>query len=127
MEIAKEQAESANRAKSTFLANMSHELRTPLNSILGFARLIKESPDVTPEQRKNLDIITLSGGHLLNLINNVLDMSKIESGRMTLEIAPIDLYQLDTGDEVSIVCQCRGAGLEFYCGAISGTSQANRS
>ncbi len=55
---------------------------------------MNEAPDVTPEQRKNLDIITLSGGHLLNLINNVLDMSKIESGRITLEEAPLDLYQL---------------------------------
>ncbi len=94
LDVAKEQAESANKAKSTFLANMSHELRTPLNAILGFARLMKEAHDATLEQRKNLDIITLSGGHLLNLINNLLDMSKIESGRMTLEKAPIDLYQL---------------------------------
>jgi PAS domain S-box-containing protein len=94
LEIAKEQAESANRAKSAFLANMSHELRTPLNSILGFAHLTRELPDITAEQRKNMDIIILSGGHLLNLINNVLDISKIESGRMSLDVAPTDLYQL---------------------------------
>ncbi len=94
LQIAKEQAESANKSKSIFLSNMSHELRTPLNSILGFVSLTKELPDVTPEQRKNLDIITLSGGHLLNLINNVLDISKIESGRMVLEVVPIDLHQL---------------------------------
>lgn len=94
LEIAKDKAESASQAKSTFLANMSHELRTPLNVVLGFSRLMKEAPDVTAEQMKNLDIIALSGGHLLNLINNILDISKIESGRMTLEIAPIDLYQL---------------------------------
>jgi PAS domain S-box-containing protein len=94
LQIAKEQAETANKAKSTFLANMSHELRTPLNAILGFARLTKEMPDVTLEQKRNMDIITTSGGHLLNLINNVLDISKIESGRIALEVAPIDLYQL---------------------------------
>jgi signal transduction histidine kinase/DNA-binding NarL/FixJ family response regulator len=94
LEVAKDAAESANRAKSVFLANMSHELRTPLNAILGFARLTKEGTDVTSEQRKNLDIITLSGGHLLNLINNVLDISKIESGRMTLDVTPVNLYQM---------------------------------
>ena len=113
LEIAKEQAESANRAKSTFLANMSHELRTPLNAILGFARLTKEAPDVTSEQRKNLDIITLSGGHLLNLINNVLDISKIESGRMTLEVAPIDLYQLIQEMKSLLYVNAEERGLSF--------------
>ncbi|MGV8121522.1 MAG: PocR ligand-binding domain-containing protein [Candidatus Xenobiia bacterium LiM19] len=92
--LAKEQAEMANRAKSIFLANMSHELRTPLNAVLGFARLMKNEPDVTEEQMKNLFIITRSGEHLLNLINNVLDISKIESGRMTLEESDLDLCQL---------------------------------
>jgi PAS domain S-box-containing protein len=112
--IAKEQAEFANKAKSTFLANMSHELRTPLNSILGFARLTKESPEVTAEQRKNLDIITLSGGHLLNLINNVLDISKIESGRMTLETAPTDLYQLIQEMKSLLYVNAEERGLYFF-------------
>ncbi len=113
LEVAKEQAESANRAKSTFLANMSHELRTPLNAILGFARLTKEAPDVTSEQRKNLDIITLSGGHLLNLINNVLDISKIESGRMTLDVTPIDLYQLIQEMKSLLFVNAEERGLSF--------------
>jgi PAS domain S-box-containing protein len=113
LEIAKDAAESANKAKSTFLANMSHELRTPLNAVLGFARLMKEGADVTTEQRKNLDIITLSGGHLLNLINNVLDISKIESGRMTLVVAPIDLYQLIQEMKSLLYVNAEERGLSF--------------
>ena len=94
LKTAKEKAEAANRAKSIFLSNMSHELRTPLNAVLGFSQVMKNASDVTVEQRGNLDIITRSGEHLLNLINNVLDISKIESGRVALEESPIDLYQL---------------------------------
>ncbi len=93
-ENARESAEAANQAKSVFLANMSHELRTPLNAVLGFSQLMKNSHGVTPEQMENLDTITRSGEHLLNLINNVLDMSKIESGRVELEASHLDLYQL---------------------------------
>jgi signal transduction histidine kinase/DNA-binding NarL/FixJ family response regulator len=91
---AKEQAEKANRTKSIFLANMSHELRTPLNAVLGFSQLMKNAPDVTAAQRENLEVITRSGEHLLTLINNVLDISKIESGRVELEESPLDLQQL---------------------------------
>ena len=91
---AKARAEAANPAKSAFLANMSHELRTPLNAVLGFSRLLKRDPDVTPRQQETLDIIARSGEHLLNLINNVLDMAKIESGRVVLEESEVDLPRL---------------------------------
>lgn len=91
LEQAKDNAESANRAKSVFLANMTHELRTPMNAVLGFSRLMQADKNLTEDQREVLDIINRSGNHLLSLINQVLDMAKIESGRMILENAPFDL------------------------------------
>ncbi|MBD3307426.1 PAS domain S-box protein [candidate division KSB3 bacterium] len=82
---AKEAAEAASQAKSEFLANMSHELRTPLNGILGYAQLLKRQSDLTEYQRKGLDIIHRCGDHLLILLNDILDLSKIEAGKLKLE------------------------------------------
>ena len=91
---AKEAAEAANRAKSLFLANMSHELRTPLNAILGFSELMARDSGLTPEQHYNLATINRSGEHLLNLINDVLDMAKIETGRVEVHLRQFDVYRL---------------------------------
>jgi len=90
----KEAAEAANLAKSAFLANMSHELRTPLNAILGFSQLISHDPSLATEHKENLDIIHRSGDHLLSLINDVLDMSKIEAGRTVLQENDFNLHRL---------------------------------
>lgn len=87
-------AESANRAKSTFLANMSHELRTPLNIILGFSQLLLRGGSLNAQQKEYVDAINRGGEHLLTLINDVLEMSKIEAGRVTLNPTDFDLHSL---------------------------------
>ncbi|MHC5738714.1 PAS domain S-box protein [Nostoc sp.] len=94
LRIAKETAETANRSKSAFLANMSHELRTPLNAILGFAQLMERDTTLNKRQRDSLATINRSGEHLLNLINDVLEMSKIEAGRIVLNPTSFDLHRL---------------------------------
>jgi signal transduction histidine kinase/DNA-binding NarL/FixJ family response regulator len=91
---AKDAAESATRAKSEFLANMSHELRTPLNGVLGYAQLLQRDPRLNPTQREALDAIARCGTHLLDLINDVLDLSKIEAGRVDIDSSATDLVQL---------------------------------
>ena len=80
LSAAKETAESASRAKSAFLAHMSHEIRTPMNAILGYAQLLKRDRDLGADQKQKVDIIHSSGNHLLTLINDILEMSKIEAG-----------------------------------------------
>ncbi len=110
-DAARRAAESANQAKSTFLANMSHELRTPLNAILGFSELMAGDENLTEDQRENLGIIGFSGEHLLSLINNVLELSKIEAGRITFESSELDLYQMVSAIEDMFRLQVEGRGL----------------
>jgi PAS domain S-box-containing protein len=94
LQRAKEEADAANSAKTNFLAKMSHELRTPLNAILGFTQLMVDDRTLTHEHRENLGIINNSGEHLLALINDVLEMSKIELGKISLNFHSFDLYSL---------------------------------
>lgn len=115
MQEAKEAAIAANHAKSTFLANMSHELRSPLNVILGFSQLMTRSKSLDIEQQENIGIITRSGEHLLTLINNVLDLSKIEAGRTALNSINFDLYSLlhDLEDMFQAKAEEQGLNLAF--------------
>lgn len=94
LQQAKEAAELANKTKTTFLANMSHELRTPLNAIIGTTQLMARNRAAEPRQRERLQIIGDSGNHLLALINDILDMAKIESGQRDLQLGPVNIHQM---------------------------------
>lgn len=90
-------AEAANRAKSAFLANMSHELRTPLNAVLGFAQIMEKAADLNPDYQRMINTINRSGEYLLTLLNDILDLSKIEAGRFEITKAPCHLPSLLNG------------------------------
>jgi PAS domain S-box-containing protein len=120
---AKEAAEAANIAKSTFIATMSHELRTPLNAILGFSEFMSQDDTITPAQKETLNIINRSGAHLLSMINDVLDISKIEAGRLELDVQACDLIKLlqDIGDMIST--RAANSQLEFRLEIAADTPQ----
>ncbi|MBE8988011.1 PAS domain S-box protein [Nostoc sp. LEGE 12450] len=106
-------ADAANRAKSEFLANMSHELRTPLNAILGFTQIMSHDHALSTEHQQNLAIINRAGEHLLNLINDILEMSKIEAGRITLNLNSFDLIRLLENLEEMLRFRATSKGLEL--------------
>ena len=111
--IAKDRAESANRAKSAFLASMSHELRTPLNAVLGYAQLLQREPELSEKQKTWLNTINNSGEHLLSLINDVLELSKIEAGRTTLEPSQLALHDLLAEIRDMLEAKAEAKGLRF--------------
>jgi signal transduction histidine kinase/DNA-binding NarL/FixJ family response regulator len=111
LRIEKEAAEKANVAKSAFLANMSHELRTPLNAIIGFAQLLGRGGNLNEDQKQNLQTITQSGTHLLSLINDILDMSKIEAGRAEMNPRPFDLHEMLSGLDGMFSLKAKEKGL----------------
>lgn len=113
--IAKEEAEKANSAKSDFLASMSHELRTPLNSILGLSRMLAEDAKLSPDHRGMSDVIRKSATALLNIVNDILDISKIESGKMTLEHVSFDFQTALTGtlETLKPLADAKGLSLDY--------------
>ncbi len=114
-EAALAEAQNANQAKSRFLANMSHELRTPLNAILGFTQLMTRDDSIGEGQQENLKIINRSGEHLLRLINDILEMSKIEVGQITLNESQFDLYLMLKSIEemLRLKSEAKNLNLEF--------------
>ncbi|MEO1591708.1 MAG: response regulator [Cyanobacteria bacterium J06632_22] len=113
LQEAKTAAEAANHSKSAFLASMSHELRTPLNAILGFSQILCKDATLNADQQSQLAIINRSGEHLLHLINDVLEMSKIEAGKMTLNVDTVQLPDLldDLQAMLGLKAQAKGIGL----------------
>lgn len=120
IEIEKAMAEEVSRAKTSFLSNMSHEIRTPMNAIIGLDNIALKDPNVPPHTREQLEKIGQSARHLLGLINDILDMSRIESGRMQLKNE--DFAMREFLDQINIIIngQCQDKGLDYECQIIGG-------
>ncbi len=113
LEAAKEAADAASRAKSYFLASVSHELRTPLNGILGYTQILRRDPSLGERQREGVGVIHESADHLLALINDVLDLSKIEAGRIELHPADFDLPEFAAGVERAFMPRAKEKSILF--------------
>jgi signal transduction histidine kinase/CheY-like chemotaxis protein len=120
---ARDQAVAANRSKSTFLAHMSHELRTPMNAILGFTAMVLRDRTLPEKHRKDLAIVGRSGEHLLGLIDEVLDMAKIETGAAAVDLAPVDLHDLVTDAVTFLRERAKSKNLELLLDISSRTPQ----
>ena len=120
LSIALEEANQANKAKTAFLANMSHEIRTPMNAIIGLDRIVLNDPGISETTREHVEKIGLSAQHLLSIINDILDMSRIESGRMTVKNEEFSLANALAQVNTMISGQCRDKGIEYEC-RVNGT------
>ena len=115
LSLALEEANQANKAKTAFLSNMSHEIRTPMNAIIGLDRIVLSDPGISQTTREHVEKIGLSAQHLLSIINDILDMSRIESGRMTVKIEEFSFARMLAQVNTIISGQCRDKGIEYEC------------
>ena len=122
VEVEKALAEESSKAKTSFLSNMSHEIRTPMNAIIGLDNIALRDPDLTPRTREHLEKIGASAKHLLGLINDILDMSRIESGRMVLKNEEFSFREFLDQINIMINGQCQDKGLRYECNIVGSVS-----